>query len=279
MSVIDAHQHFWNLERVDYPYLPKNLDLIYRTFEEADLEPLLDAAGVDRTVLVQSMDSFADTNYMLDVAGRWPRVAGVVGWLPLTDATAALTAAEHYQQDPRFVGVRHLISEEPDPDWLLRPDVADGLELLAERRLTFDVVAVTPRQLEHVPHLSNRHPALRMILDHLGWPPIAEGGWEPWAALLRAAAENPNVYAKLSGLATAASWDSWTTDDLRRYVEYGVEVFGPERIMFGGDWPICRLAGDYGRVWEATVDLLRGLADADRDRILGLTATAVYGLT
>jgi L-fuconolactonase len=278
MTVIDAHQHFWNRERVEYPYLPTNLEPIDGNFEERDLEPLLDAAAVDLTVLIQSMDSFEDTDYMLEVARRWPRIAAVVGWVPLTDPPRALSAIERYASDRRFVGVRHLIHEEADPDWLIRSDVGHGLALLAEYGLTFDVVAVTARQLEHVSLLSERHPDLRMVIDHLGRPPIAEDGWEPWATLLRRAAENPNVYTKVSGLGTAAAWESWTTDDLRPYVDHAVAVFGPGRLMYGGDWPICRLAGGYERIWQATLELLQPLPDADRGRVLGGTAAEFYGI-
>lgn len=276
MTVIDAHQHFWNFDRVEYPYLPKDLDLIYRTFEEADLEPLVDRAGVDQTVLVQSMDSFPDTDYMLEVADRWPRIAAVVGWVPLTDTDVAAAALDRYGRHPRFVGIRHLIHQEADPDWLVRDDVGRGLELLADRGVAYDVVAVLPRHLELVPTLSERHPSLRMVVDHLGSPPIAAGGWEPWASQLVTAARNPNVFVKLSGLGTLAAWDSWTVDDLRRYADHALEVFGPSRVMFGGDWPISRLAGGYQPIWEATEELLRGLSTAERDRVLGETAAEFY---
>ena len=278
MEVIDAHQHFWNFDRVDYPYLPKDLELIYRTFEEADLEPILDQAGVDRTVLVQSMDSFADTDYMFEVAHRWPRIAAVVAWVPLTDTDAAAAALDRYARQPRFVGIRHLIHHEPDPAWLLRDDVGRGLDLLSERGATYDVVAVLPRHVELVPSLSERHPGLRMVIDHLGSPPIAASGWEPWATQLIAAARNPNVYVKLSGLGTLASWETWTVDDLRRYADHALEVFGPSRVMFGGDWPISRLAGGYQPIWEATQELLRSLPVAQRDQILGGTAVEFYGI-
>ena len=279
MEVIDAHQHFWNFDRVDYPYLPKDLELIYRTFEESDLEPVLDRAGVDRTVLVQSMDSFADTDYMFEVAERWPRIAAVVGWVPLTDTDFAAAALDRYARQPRFVGIRHLIHHEPDPAWLLRDDVGRGLDLLVERGVTYDVVAVVPRHLELVPSLSDRHPGLRMVIDHLGSPPIAAAGWEPWATQLVAAARNPDVYVKLSGLGTLASWETWTVDDLRRYADHALEVFGPSRVMFGGDWPISRLAGGYQPIWEATQALLRALPTAERDRVLGGTAAEFYGIS
>lgn len=276
--IIDTHQHFWNLDRVAYPWLTPEAGPIYRTFEEPDLEPELDACGITRTVLVQSMDSYEDTDFMLEVADRWPRVRAVVGWVPLTRPDEAATALDRYQQDLRFVGVRHLIHEDPDPDWLLRDDVREGLALLAERNLSYDVVAVLPRHLEHVPVLAERHPDLRLVVDHLAKPPIKERGWEPWAELLRHAAEHDNVYAKVSGLNTAADWETWTADDLRPYVDHAIELFGVERLMYGGDWPISVLAGGYTKVWRETERLLSGLDASERERILADTATAFYRL-
>jgi L-fuconolactonase len=274
--ILDAHQHFWNLDLVSYPWLVPEYGPIFRSFEEGDLQPHLDECGVDGTVLVQSMDSFEDTDYMLEVAGRWPRVRAVVGWVPLTEADEAATALDRYQRDPRLVGIRHLIHEDPDPDWLLRPDVGEGLALLAERGLSFDVVAVLPRHLEHVPVLAARYPDLRLVIDHLAKPPIKEKGWEPWARLITAAAEHPNVYAKLSGLNTAADWSTWNADDLRPYVDHAVEKFGVQRLMFGGDWPVAVLAGDYVKVFRETERLLGDLDPADRARILGGTAAEFY---
>lgn len=198
--------------------------------------------------------------------------------MPLTRPDEAAAALDRYQRDRRFVGIRHLIHEDPDPDWLLRDDVRDGLALLAERGLTYDVVAVLPRHLEHVPVLAERHPDLRLVIDHLAKPPIKERGWQPWADLLRRAAEHDNVYAKVSGLNTAADWETWSADDLRPYVDHAIELFGAERLMYGGDWPISVLAGGYTKVWRETERLLAGLDSADRDRILGGTATAFYRL-
>lgn len=276
--IIDAHQHFWNLDRVAYPWLTPDQGPIHRTFEESDLLPDLDACGVDGTVLVQAADSYEDTDYMLEVADRWPRARAVVGWVPLLRPDEAAEALDRYRRDPRYVGVRHLIHDEPDPDWLLRPELRDGLDALAERGLTFDVVAVLPRHLEHVPVLAERHPGLRFVIDHLAKPPIAERGRQPWADLLARAAAHPHVYAKVSGLNTAADWTTWSAADLRPYVEHALELFGAERLMFGGDWPISVLAGGYRKVWDETRKLLDDLAPdpGDRARLLGGTAADVY---
>ncbi len=176
------------------------------------------------------MNSFADTDYMLEVAARWDRVAAVVGWVPLIDPDSADLAIDRYRQDHRFVGVRHLIHHETDDSWLLRDVVQHGLALLADRGLTFDVVATIPAHLALVPALSRQHPTLRMVIDHLAKPPIADQGWEPWASQMRIAAENPNVYAKLSGLNTAASWASWTAEDLRRCGARPGRVGGAHRL-------------------------------------------------
>lgn len=276
--IIDAHQHFWNLDRVAYPWLTPAYGPIYRTFEERDLEPHLDTFGVEGTVIVQSMDSYEDSDYMLEVADRWPRIAGVVGWVPLTRAEEAASVLDRYQRDQRFVGVRHLIHEDPDPDWLLRSDVQDGLTLLAERDLAFDVVAVLPRHLEHVPVLAERHPGLRLVIDHLAKPPVKDRGWEPWAGLIARAAEHRNVYAKISGLNTAADWETWSADDLRPYVEHVLQAFGAERLMFGGDWPVAVLAGDYPKVWRETEKLLTEIDEGARARVLGATAAEFYRL-
>ncbi|MEU6414280.1 amidohydrolase family protein [Microbispora sp. NPDC046933] len=276
MPVIDAHQHFWNLETGSYPWLTPEAGPIFRTFEPEELIPQLAEAGVDHTVLVQAMDSYADTDAMLAQADAYDFVAAVVGWVPLERPDEAAQALERYRRHPKFAGVRHLIHDDPDPDWLLRDAVIEGLGVLAEAGLPFDVVAVLPRHLEHVPVLAERIPGLRMVIDHLAKPPIKDKGWEPWAGLLARAAECPQVYAKVSGLNTAADPESWTAGDLRPYVDHAMELFGPERLMFGGDWPVSILAGDYATVWRETNVLLAGLSEADRAAVLGGTAARFY---
>lgn len=278
MLVIDAHQHLWDLETGSYPWLTPDLGPINRTFAFGELEPQLQHHGVDRTVLVQAANSFEDTEAMLAVARRWPRVAGVVGWLPLLDPADAVAAIERYADDELVVGVRHLIHDEPDPDWVVQGGVLTSLGLLAEAGLTFDVVGVLPQHLEHVVTIARRHPGLRLVIDHLNKPPIASGEMQPWRALLAAAAECPNVFAKVSGLNTAADWATWSATDLQPYVDAALELFGPERLMFGGDWPVSLLAGDYGRVVEATRTNLAGLSPSEQELVWGRTAASFYQL-
>jgi L-fuconolactonase len=277
--IVDSHQHFWDPGIVEYPWLVPAYGPIYRAFAPAELEPQLRAAGVDRTVLVQSANSFEDTDSMLAHAREHEWIGAVVGWVPLEDATtAARVLDERYLQDPQFRGMRHLNHEETDPDWLVRPAVVEGLKVLEARGLIYEVVAVYPLHLGHVPALARACPGLTIVVDHLAKPPVKGGDLAAWADDLRAAAAFPNVLAKVSGLNTAADWESWRAEDLVPAIGVAVEAFGPGRLMFGSDWPVAILAGDYAKVWAETnraLDLL-GLTAADRAAILGDTAARVY---
>ena len=279
MYKVDTHQHFWNLDEVAYPWLVPAYGPIYRTFTPTELEPQLNAAGVDKTVIVQSMDSYADTDSMLAIAEQHDWVAGVVGWVPLHDPAEADKKLDEYAQNPYFKGMRHLIHEESNPDWVLQKQVIEGLGLLAERDLTFDVVAVFPNHLKHVPTLAEKVPELMMVIDHLAKPPLAESDRNEWRAQLAAAAECPNVYAKVSGLNTVTpDFENWTYEDIKPLIDYALEQFGPHRLMFGSDWPVAVLAGDYAKVWAETNKCLGDLTSAERDAVLGKTANAFYGL-
>lgn len=276
--IVDSHQHFWNLDEVYYPWLVPGYGPIYRTFEPAELQPQLEAAGVERTVVVQAACNFEDTEAMLAQAAAHEWIGGVVGWVPLYAHKLAERTLDRFMADPWFKGVRHLDHEESDPDWLVRPEVIDGLRILEERGLPFDVIAVYPLHLEHVPTLAAACPDLRMVIDHLAKPPIVSGEYQAWKAQMKAAAECPNVFAKVSGLNTAAAWETWTAADLVESIGHALEVFGAERLMFGSDWPVAILAGDYAKVWSETNKALDELAvaGAERAAILGGTATAFY---
>jgi L-fuconolactonase len=279
--IIDSHQHFWDLERVEYPWLVPAYGPIYRSFQPDELAPQLAAAGVDRTVLVQAANSFADTDAMLAQAAANDWIGAVVGWVPLDDADAAGRALdERYLAQPKFRGVRHLNHNEPDPDWLIRPDVLDGLRVLEAHDLVFEVVAVYPLHLGHVPTLAKACPDLRIVIDHLAKPPIVSGDLGAWKRDLAAAAVHPNVCAKVSGLNTAADWATWTAEDLMESIGHAIEVFGADRLMVGSDWPVAILAGDYQRVWTETGRALTllGVSDTERAALLGGTAAAVYSI-
>jgi L-fuconolactonase len=273
---VDAHQHFWDVESGRYAW-PAPVDgPIYRTFTPADLEPELGPARIDATVLVQTVDTLEDTDSMLADADRHPWIGAVVGWVPLTDpraTEAALDARPH----PRLRGVRHLTHREPDPTWLLRDDVAEGLRVLTARRLAFDVVAVFPEHLKLVPAIADRFPDLMIVIDHLAKPPFRASGWPAWHDQLRHAAARPNVFAKVSGLDTGAG-PGWTPEELRPAVDAALEAFGPGRLMFGSDWPVCRLVSTYQEVVMAGEQLIARLSGSERDALMGGTAARVYGI-
>jgi len=277
--IIDAHQHVWDPARAAYPWLgPQHSPIDTRmTFEE--VLPELRAAGVDFTVQVQSSDNPEDTELMRESAAAHPEVAGIVGYAPLDDPSTAAAVVAFWAADPLMVGVRTLIHEQPDPDWLLRPDVDEGLGILEAAGLPFDVVAVLPRHLEIISIISERHPGLRMVIDHLAKPPIGLDGDAPWARLIARAAENPNVHGKVSGLYSATErMEDWSTDLIRPFFDHALEIFGPTRLMYGGDWPISVLAGGYTRVWNGLLPLFDELGATDREQLLGRTAASFYGL-
>lgn len=279
--IVDSHVHFWDLEEVDYPWLVPAYGPIYRTFGPDELAPQLEAAGIDRTVLVQAANSLEDTRSMLRHAAAREWIGAVVGWVPLEDATeAARLLDSDLMADPKFRGVRHLNHEEPDPDWLVRPAVIDGLKVLEERGLVFEAVAVHPLHLGHVPSLARACPSLPIVVDHLAKPPIASRTYDAWKADLAAAAGHENVRAKLSGLNTAADWASWSAADLEEPVGFALEVFGPSRLLFGSDWPVAILAGDYATVWLETNRVLDrlGVLGPDRAAILGDNAASLYSI-
>jgi L-fuconolactonase len=283
-AIIDAHQHFWTygtyqtswMETPPYAGDPAFRPL-RRSFQPADLEPELAAAAITHTIAVEAADGKEENEALLARARAHDWVAGVVGWVPLDQPYEAERMLEALADERAFVGVRHLVNVEPDPDWVVRPAVLDGLKVLAARGLTFDYVGILPRHLEHVPVLAQSIPDLRIVIDHLGKPPIVGRGFEPWASLLARAARMPNVFAKLSGLDAGQS-DRWTAADIAPYVDHALELFGPDRIMFGSDWPVAILRGGYSKVWHETNVVLGRLSRDERERILGRTAVDVYRL-
>jgi len=273
---IDAHHHLWDLTSGLYSWPTPAEAAIHRTFTADELAPELRATGIDATVVVQATDSLADTDAMIDAATRHAWIAGVVGWLPLEDRAAA--ERELAERRGRLCGVRHLIHWEDDPSWLLRPSVQPGLGMLAEAGLPFDAVAVFPDHLPLVPALAEAHPDLVVVIDHLAKPPFRADGWDAWVSAIRRAADHPRVHAKVSGLDTAAG-PGWTVDELRPAWEVALEAFGPARLMFGSDWPVCRLVSSYQDVVQAARTLVSELTPGEQDRVLGGTAIEIYRLS
>jgi L-fuconolactonase len=250
-GAIDGHQHFWDPARLPLPWLKPEHAPIDRAFLPRDLEPLLEDCGIEQTILVQSANLDADTDFMFELAAQHDWIAAVVAWLPLDDPARAAQRLDELGAQPKLRGIRHLIHDEDDPHWIVRPAVQAGLALLEERGLILELPAVYPRHLGDVPELATRFPRLQLVIDHLGKPPLGSD-LRPWAELLRAAAAHPTVAAKVSGLNTATPKTDWAADDLREAVEIALDAFGSDRLLSGSDWPVALLNGDYVRVWRET---------------------------
>ncbi|MFD5794077.1 amidohydrolase family protein [Streptomyces diastatochromogenes] len=277
---VDAHHHVWDLTVRDQDWISgPELQPLRRNFTLTDLEPEARAAGVDRTVLVQTITVPEETPEFLALAAGHDLVAGVVGWTDLTrpDIAEELARLRELPGGPFLKGIRHQVQAEPDPQWLLRSDVQRGLAAVAAAGLVHDLV-VLPHQLPACAEAAASLPQLTFVLDHLGKPPIASGEHEPWATALRTLAALPNTVAKLSGLVTEADPASWTPADLRPYTDTALETFGPDRLMFGSDWPVCTLAATYDQVLATAEELTGRLDTSERTALFTGTATRVYGL-
>jgi L-fuconolactonase len=278
--VVDAHHHFWTPGRHDYYWMAgSELDPIRRSFEPADLQPLLAEAGVDSTVLVQTVPSVRETREFMETAAATDFVAGVVGWVDLTDPAVADTLAE-LQSQPNgqtLVGIRHQVHDESDAEWLLRPDVQLGLPAVRDAGLAYDLL-VRPRELPAALAAAKALPDMRFVIDHIAKPPIASGEIDSWSALLEPFRTLTNVSCKLSGMITEAGWATWTPSNLKPYVERAVDIFGTERMMYGSDWPVCLLAGSYGAVKSALEEALPPLSPAEWAKVFGGNAIRFYGL-
>ncbi|WP_055711226.1 amidohydrolase family protein [Streptomyces torulosus] len=278
--MVDAHHHVWDLAVRDQDWITgPELAPLRRDFSLADLEPEARAAGVSATVLVQTVTVAEETPEFLALAAGSDLVAGVVGWTDLTSPEVADTLAG-LREGPggeHLVGVRHQVQGEPDPRWLTRPDVLRGLAAVADAGLVYDLL-VKPHQLPAAVEAARRLPRLTFVLDHLAKPPVASGELEPWAGEIRRLAALPNTVCKLSGLVTEADWDTWRVADLQPYAATVLDAFGPDRLMFGSDWPVCRLASDYREVLDTAETLVCGLSPAEHHDVFAGCAVRTYGL-
>lgn len=277
--IIDSHVHIWDLDRAEYPWLGPGAAPLDRSIEFAEIVPTLHALGIDGAVLVQASDEAADTEVMLDAAANSPKILGVVAWSPLDDAATLQADLDRFKQLP-VVGIRNLVHEHPR-EWLDRAVVREGLAVLAASGLPLDFPTASHHAIADVVTLGVQNPELRIVLDHLGKPPVGGTPEErgEWRALISEAARNPRTVAKLSGLyAMKGPMDSWTIAGVRPFVEEALEIFGPDRLLYGGDWPISILAGGYQRTWTSISDILVSLSGGERAAVLGGTAQRVYGL-
>jgi L-fuconolactonase len=278
---VDAHHHLWDPGRRAYPWMDESVAAIRRPFGLQDLDAAAAPQGFGETVVVQAVSSVEETEELLAVAATSGRVAGVVGWVDLADPEVASTLAALRARPggQALVGVRHQVHDEPDPGWLLRGRVLAGLAAVADAGLVYDLL-VRERELPAARGVAQRLPELTLVVDHLAKPRIREQAMDPWAGELAALARHPNVACKVSGLVTEAAWDAWTPGQLVPYVRHAVDVFGPGRLLFGSDWPVCLLAAGYGEVVAAITEALEraGVGPAERDAIFGANARRLYRL-
>jgi len=276
VTIIDAHQHFWQAKVFDILRLPPEMEILKQEYTPEQLKPVLDEYGISRTVLVQTYSSMENTWDFLRIAESHHWVAAVVGWVDLADPTVG-TVLDSLMQHPKFRGVRHQWHDEPDPEWILRPDVLRGLRELERRGIPFDLLPQQP-QWHLIPHVAEAVPDLPMVIDHIGKPNIAARQFDDWARAMADAANSPRIMCKLSGMVTEADWRLWTPADLKPYVEKVLELFGVERVMFGSDWPVCLLAASYPRVLNALRECLGALSTDELAMVMGGNAARFYGI-
>jgi L-fuconolactonase len=276
---VDAHHHFWNPVQADYPFLTDELASIRRAFGPDDLAPLIAAAGIDATILVQTRSSLQETEGFLATAAATPFIRGVVGWVDLRDPAIDETIAR-LRAGPggdRLAGIRHQVHDEADPDWLLRADVRHGIRAVGRAGLAYDLL-VRPREMPAAREVVAAMPDVRFVVDHLAKPAIRNGADPAWDSAIASFGGLPNAWWKLSGLVTEADWQAWQPSDIAPFVDRVLTVVGADRLMFGSDWPVCLLAARYGEVLSTAQALTAALTGDERAAVFGGTAVKVYGL-
>lgn len=274
---IDAHQHYWKIARGDYGWIGPELPILYRDYGPDDLKPHLDRHRLDGTIVVQAAPTLEETEFLLELAQKDETILGVVGWLDPNDPNH-LEHYERFASDPKFVGFRVMIQEMPDANAALEPGFVEALRIYADMGVPVDLL-VKSHQLDPLVRLIDLVPDLRGVIDHLAKPRIADGELEPWRSRMSELAANPNLFCKISGLATEADNSRWKTEDFRPYIRHALEAFGPKRVLFGSDWPVCRLAAEYDQIVDIVEKALPdGWDEEERARLYGLNAKEFYRL-
>ena len=273
---IDSHQHFWKYNPARDGWITDAMSVLKRDFLPEELARECQANGIDATIAVQADQSENETLFLLDLAEGSQRIAGVVGWVNLASPNIE-ERLEHFSRFDKLRGFRHIAQSEPDDRFLVRADFANGISRLREFGFIYDIL-IYPRQLPAAIELAEKNPEQQFVIDHMAKPEIRTRNSESWAAHIRDIAKNSNVYCKLSGLITEAHWNRWKTEDFRPYLDIVFDAFGPNRLKFGSDWPVCLLAGSYRQVKDILEDYLDGYSAADKEKIFGGNAIQFYGL-
>ena len=273
---IDAHQHFWKYDAVEYDWIDDEMKSIRRDFLPPDLKMQLTAAGLDASISVQARQTVAETEWLLSLAETYPYLAAVTGWVPLIDPKLH-QLLDKLAAHKKLRAVRHVLQGEKDERYMLRPDFQQGIRILSHYNLVYEIL-IYGRQLPQTIEFVDAHPNQRFVLDHIAKPPIKAGQIEPWAAHLKKLAKRPNIVCKVSGVVTEAVYNGWTKAQILPYLDTTLEAFGPRRLMFGSDWPVCLVATTYQNWHTLVQEWASKLSAAEQARVFGTTAVEAYGL-
>ncbi len=273
---IDAHQHFWKFDPIRDGWISEDMSVIRRDFLPMDLKPLLNDSGIDGCVAVQADQSEKETGFLLELAGQYPFIKGVVGWVDLLGDNLGERLG-FYKDQQVFKGVRHILQSEPN-GFMTSLKFVNGVGRLHDLDLTYDILT-TEKQLPEACELIRLLPEMRLAIDHISKPDIKNQSFDHWAKQMKTISSHDHVYVKLSGMVTEADLQNWTVNDLKKYVDFCLEHFGPQRLMFGSDWPVCLLGGSYQKVYQALLSCIAELSGDEQSWILGKTATVFYHLT
>jgi L-fuconolactonase len=273
---IDSHQHYWNPDLIPYPWMPPAPSLLRRNYLPQDLEPILQANQFDGSIVVQAAQVPAEATWLLNLAAQHKSILGVVAWADLKDPKLGLTL-DQLQKNPKFVGIRHIVHDEPDVQWILQPVVLQGLKELERRQIPYDLL-IKPPHLPYTPRLLDALPNLPIVIDHIAKPYIKEGIFDGWAKDMERIAKHPKLFCKISGMITEADHKDWKPAQLTPYVQFILQQFGFDRLLFGSDWPVCLLAGSWKEVLAAFTQALGAQNADERAKILGQTAATFYKL-
>lgn len=283
---IDTHVHFWREDSIQTQWMDLapykddiRYDVLRNDFVPQQLHQHLKRHGVDGALIIQAIDDEEENIEILSIADRYDFILGVVGWIPLGDVAQTIKFINAYGQHEKFVGTRHLINTELDPEWILHPSRIESLTEIAKAGLTFDYVGILDAHLDSLMCLGTLLPELNIVLDHLNHPKIDNKEWEPWASLLQSVAKFPNFSAKISGLDNCANWVDWTLNDIRPFLDHALKCFGADRLMFGSNWPVTNLSGGYEKYYNTIMSWLHTLSEADSHLILHKNAQRIYGLS
>lgn len=273
---IDAHQHFWKYRPSKHTWIDNSMSVIRRDFLPSDLKKVYTENGIDGSVAVQADQTLEETNFLLELSAKYDFIKGVVGWMDLRAKNADQILNEYSEQD-KIKGFRHIVQGEPDHNFLLRSDFLRGISFLEKYNFVYDIL-ILPHQLGATLEFVKKFPNQKFVIDHMAKPYIKDGYFEGWSVLMKEIAKQENVYCKLSGMITEADFNDWTSKEIIPYMDLVLEAFGPKRIMFGSDWPVCLVAGDYEQVKRLVTDFITNLSSSEQTKIMGTNAIEFYNL-